>query len=456
VSPSRAWHDLRTLFAAQWTDGRVPHIVFDSRDGERGYFPGPGFWRSAGAPGAPAQATSGIVQPPVHALAAWELYRRAPDPDARAAATDELGWLYPRLVAQHHYLSTRRNAGGAGLACLVHPWESGQDNSPAWDDALAAVPADPGVLERYRRIDLALADASHRPTDADYSRYITIAQRYSLYDFADDGAGHPFLVECPAFNAIVIGAEHALADIAGAVGADPAPHRERATQLTKVLADRLFDPATGMFHALDLNTGALSGKRCVGGLVPIILPGLPGDLVDSLVAQARSPGFGLDERMELPLPSYDRTAPDLDPVRYWRGPIWMNMNWLLWRGLRQHGQGPLAAALRRSMIEVVRRAGCYEYFDAFTGTGIGTPEFSWTAALVLDLLAESTDDPSADPVGRATVAPGQGGVRPADRPPVAPLAPPAVPGQARRPHRPMPADRDRRTGAVASGSREAP
>jgi hypothetical protein len=403
VSPSRAWHDLRTLFAAQWSDGRVPHIVFDSRNGERGYFPGPGFWGSAEAAGAPAQATSGIVQPPVHALAAWELYRRAPDPDARAGAAAELGWLYPRLVAQQRYLSTHRDAGGAGLACLVHPWESGQDNSPAWDEALAAVPADPGVLDRYRRIDLARADASHRPTDADYSRYITIAQHYRDTGFVDGDRSHPFLVECPAFNAIVVAAEHALAGIAGAVGADPAPHRERASQLTKVLADRLFDPATGMFHARDLTTGRLSGRRCVGGLVPLILPELPADLVDALVGQARSARFGLDGRMELPLPSYDRTAPDLDPVRYWRGPIWINMNWLLWRGLRQHGRVTLAAALRRSMIEVVRRAGCYEYFDTFTGAGVGTPEFSWTAALVIDLLAGSTDDLSTE----APAAPGR-------------------------------------------------
>ena len=29
VRPDRAWRELRTLFAAQWADGRVPHIVFN-------------------------------------------------------------------------------------------------------------------------------------------------------------------------------------------------------------------------------------------------------------------------------------------------------------------------------------------------------------------------------------------------------------------------------------------
>lgn len=196
-------------------------------------------------------------------------------------------------------------------------------------------------------------------------------------------------MECPAFNAITAAAEHALVEIAGVVGADPGPHRARAAELTHRLVERLFDPTTGMFHARDLYTDRRSPKRCLGGLLPLILPNLPAAQVKALLTEAGSPGFGLTEQMSLPLPSYDRAAPDLDPVRYWRGPIWVNLNWLLWRGLREHGQPALAAALRRSILDVVREHGCYEYFHATTGAGVGvgTAEFSWTAALTLDLLA---------------------------------------------------------------------
>jgi hypothetical protein len=390
VAPARGWHDLRSLFSAQWADGRVPHIVFDP-NGERDYFPGHRFWRTTEVPGTPAQPTSGIVQPPVHALAAWELYRRAgDDPPARATAVAELRALYPKLVAQQRYLAIFRNVGGGGLAALVHPWESGQDNSPAWDRALSAVPGDTRLVPRQHRRDLAVSEVSHRPTDSDYSRYIAIAQNYREYGYADDGPGgrYPFLVECPTFNAIAAAAEHALAAIAEVVGADPAPHRQEAARITAALVARLYNPATGMFHARDLYTDRLSPARCVGGLVPLILPGLPPEVVGGLLAAATSPRFGLSEIMALPLPSYDRTAPDIDPVRYWRGPIWVNMNWLVWRGLRRHGHLALAAALRTAVIDMVQRWGCYEYFHAFTGEGIGAVEFSWTAALALDLLAE--------------------------------------------------------------------
>src|SRR5215472_15828269 len=68
VDPERAVRELETLFDAQWSDGRVPHIVFNP--GARDYFPGPEWWASARTnPHAPREvATSGLIQPPVHAL----------------------------------------------------------------------------------------------------------------------------------------------------------------------------------------------------------------------------------------------------------------------------------------------------------------------------------------------------------------------------------------------------
>ena len=375
-APDRAWLELRTLFQAQWEDGRVPHIVFDPGVAERDYFPGPAFWD------VPGRHTTGVVQPPVHAVAAWEVYRRTGD-------REQLSWLYPRLVEQQRYLARRRDVARDGLACIVHPWESGLDNSPSWDGALSAVPVDPGVLRRHRRRDIDRAQAAHRPTDDDYARFIAIAEAYRARHYQDQdlAADHPFLVECPAFNAISAAAEGALARIAEVLGADPGPHREQAARITRALVDRLYDPDSGMFHARDVRSGKLSPARCVNGLIPLMLPDLPAGQVDTLLAAARSPRFGLDPAMVLPLPSYDRTAPDFDHLRYWRGPVWVNVNWLVWRGLREHGQEALAGSLRACLLRLIARSGCYEYFDPATGSGIGATAFSWTAALALDLLA---------------------------------------------------------------------
>src|SRR5919112_6000288 len=57
----RAERELRSLFAGQWSNGLLPHIVFT--DGAR-YFPGPEFWQTERAADAPERPrTSGIVQP---------------------------------------------------------------------------------------------------------------------------------------------------------------------------------------------------------------------------------------------------------------------------------------------------------------------------------------------------------------------------------------------------------
>ncbi|MET8369547.1 hypothetical protein ABZU42_07410 [Micromonospora profundi] len=385
VRPERAWRELASLFRAQWADGRVPHIVFNPALSVGAYFPGPELWRSTDAQGAPAGHTSGLVQPPVHALAALLAYRRAPEPVGLAALHE----LYPALVAQQRYLADRRDVAGDGLVCIVHPWESGLDNSPAWDDPMAAVPAEAAVMRAYRRHDTAHADAAHRPTDLDYARYLAIVAAYRDHGYADRAlADHPFLVECPLFNAAFGAAEHALAEIAALIGADPGPHRVRATRITEALVRRLYDPATGTFQPRDVRAGRLLGARTVLGLTPLILPDLPTTQADALVVEARSARFGVAARMDRPLPSHDRTAPDFEPLRYWRGPSWLNIGWLVRRGLLAHGHPELAAGLRRSMIGLVAGAGCHEYFHPDSGAGLGSAAFGWTAALVLDLLAD--------------------------------------------------------------------
>lgn len=390
-APGHAWRELRSLFEAQWADGRVPHIVFDPDVAERNYFPGPAFWQAPAPPGAPGRSTTGVIQPPVHALAAWEIYRVALAGGDAREARDQLCWLYPCLVAQQQYLARWRDVAGSGLACIVHPWESGLDNSPSWDAAMSAVPVDRALLRSHHRRDTDVAAVEQRPTDDDYARFIAIAQAYRAqrYSDADLESTHPFLVECPAFNALNAAAERALARIAEVVGADPAPHHERSAAITQALVAKLYDPDTGLFHARDVRTGKLSPARCVNGLIPLILPDLPATVAEALLAEARSPRFGLAERMELPLPSYDHTAPDFERLRYWRGPVWININWLLCRGLRTAGQDALANALRACLLRLVDRSGYYEYFDPVTGAGIGSSEFSWTAALALDLLAEA-------------------------------------------------------------------
>ena len=76
VAPQRAAVELLSLFGAQWADGRIPHIAFNPAVADDAYFPGPSFWRSSQLPGHPPVDTSGIIQPPVHAIAALAVMDR--------------------------------------------------------------------------------------------------------------------------------------------------------------------------------------------------------------------------------------------------------------------------------------------------------------------------------------------------------------------------------------------
>lgn len=402
LSPLRAQRELETLLAAQWGDGRVPHIVFNPAVPLGAYFPSPDFWRSStagAAAGAPTGLeTSGIVQPPVHALAAWLVHQADP---ALSRARGFLARVHPRLVAWHRYLTGHRDLGGGGLAAIVHPWEPGMDNSPCWDRPLARIePAAPGS---FRRADLDHGAAADRPTDLDYGRYVRLAADYRDRGYRDgggtgpggraDGPGHAFAVEDPGVNALLIASEHALAGIAAALGADPAPHRHRARLLTDALLERLWEPRAGQFLSRDLVAGELVPERSAAGLLPLLAPDLPCGVVRELLRTARGAHFGLGAAVRL-LPSYDLRGPAFDRHRYWRGPAWFNVNWLMERGLRQHGESARADALRTAALDAAASSGFAEYLDPYTGEARGTRDFSWTAALALDLLAGPDGSPA--------------------------------------------------------------
>ncbi|MFE2962445.1 hypothetical protein ACFXKC_01925 [Streptomyces sp. NPDC059340] len=465
LSPLRAQTELETLLGAQWGDGRIPHIVFNPSVPLDAYFPSPDFWRSSTAgraAGAPRTVqTSGIVQPPVHALAAWLVHQADP---GLSRSRSFLSRMYPRLAAWHRYLLHRRDLGGGGLASVVHPWEQGMDNSPCWDAPLSRVT--PAAPRSFRRADLDHGSAEDRPTDLDYGRYVRLATDYRDGGYAD-GAGE-FAVEDPAFNALLIASEHALAAIAQELGAAGTARHARAERLTAALVERLWDPAEGMFFCRDVyggdardavesgalgserrsaengahgsergsrsgalapeqrsaessahaserrsrqsgahaseqrsRTGALIPERSVAGLLPLILPALPRDIAATLVRTAGGPHFGLGSVARL-APSYDLTGHAFDPHRYWRGPAWFNTNWLLERGLRLHGEHGRAEELRAALLETADASGFAEYVDPYTGEACGALGFSWTAALTLDLLHEPAGADQADLTGRAS------------------------------------------------------
>ena len=84
--------------------------------------------------------------------------------------------------------------------------------------------------------------------------------------------------------------------------------------------------------------------------------------------------------------------PSFDPARYWRGPVWPMISWVIHLGLRRHGFADEAEQLRSTQLGLARSSGFWEHYNARTGEGQGTELLSWTAAIVLDLLLARPGD----------------------------------------------------------------
>ena len=96
--------------------------------------------------------------------------------------------------------------------------------------------------------------------------------------------------------------------------------------------------------------------------------------------------------MPFSLASWDPAHPGFEPKRYWRGPIWAVVNFLVALGLSETGRPDLVARVTADTRKLIEREGFYEYFDPVTGAGLGGGDFSWTAAMWLAWCGRRGDE----------------------------------------------------------------
>ena len=382
----RAMQELRHLFANQWTNGLLPQIVFDPRS-ER-YFPGMDFWHAKCAPSAVCNyKTSGVVQPPLHATSALAVYRRGVDRTGARAFLEE---AFPRLVAWHDYLYRERDPENEGLVYIRHPWESGMDNSPMWDPILLRMRLGLHEIPEYRRVDTLVVAAEDRPEGAAYDRFAYLVELFSERDYDERRIREdcPFLVQDALFNSLLCQGEEDLAEIARTLGEEPSAHERQARRTAAAMNEKLWDAENGAYLGFDLVVGQPIRVYAAAGFLPLYA-GVPAqERAARMVEGMQQGGYSLRGGGIVPVPSYDPHGYGFSPSRYWRGPVWINIDWLLMRGLRRYGFDKEAEILGDAIVELVRRAGFYEYFDPFGGEGHGSDLFSWTAALFLDAVSE--------------------------------------------------------------------
>jgi len=367
---ARGFTEVERLLEGQWDDGLVPQIVFHAPSDD--YFPGPAVWGVQHSP-----PTSGITQPPVLASAVRHMFDSAKD---RAAAEARVAAIYPRLLASHRWWQRARDPNGSGLVSTLHPWETGMDNSPAWDTALARVPT--ATTTAVQRRDLTHVDAAMRPRAEEYQRFIHLVDLFRDADWqpAKMLAISPFRVADVATNAILLRAERDLLALAQRFGqaGETGEIAARAERMQSAI-EGLWNTRLCLFHSVDLISGNPIDIATSAGLLPLYAAAVSKSRAQAMAAMLQR-WTGLVRCL---VPSTAPDDPRFDALRYWRGPVWAVVNWMIAQGAAESGEARLAGELRNSTRDMIANGGFNEYFDPRDGRGIGGRDFSWTAAIYL-------------------------------------------------------------------------
>ena len=355
----RAWVEFETLFSGQWDNGMVPHILFHQVDED--YFPGPEIWKSAGP-----IPSSGITQPPVAATMVRLVFERNPN-----VGLARLAPLYDKIVAWHDWFMAWRLDQGA--VCTTHPWETGRDNAPDWDGAMAAI--DPVGVGEYRRRDTSHVDSEMRPTREDYDRYVWLVQRGARLNW-DDAAmlqDTPFRMADPSMTFTLMRAQRDLAELGRSLGRDVSTIEGQIAKLESG-AQTLWNETLGCYDSRDTRTGEWANSISNASFL-CWYGGLPAPQMRAVLTHVL-------EGVTYGVPSFTPHDPKFEAKRYWRGPVWAVMNMLIGMGLDEMDL-PEGQVLREGTADLITKHGFSEYFDPLDGSPAGGGTFTWTAAVWL-------------------------------------------------------------------------
>nr|WP_299382673.1 trehalase family glycosidase [Allomuricauda sp.] len=385
----KAKTEIETLLNSQWGNGFIPHIVFHNHSDS--YFPGADFHQShLHEQSNKKYPSTGMTQPPVTGFILEKMLEISGHSEEMLEFVQQ---QIDKVYQNHGYFYNHRDLENEGLVYIYHNWESGTDNSPIWDDIWETM--DPPEYEFERR-DTTHVDPAQRPSKREYDHYLYIIDIAKKYHYEDDKiATHsPFLVLDPLFNAILIRSNEALIRLYRLLGGN----KDKIDYLSSKLSlgiesfnNKLFNKELGCYVHYDLRNNKQLPYVCSSSFSPLYA-GVPSAERAKTLVNTMLERFGGEGRYLCA--SFDPTHGRFNPRKYWRGPVWINLNWLLYHGLQRYGMHNVAKQVKEDTIELITKNGFYEYFDSRKDNpdspqnGYGGNNFSWSAALLIDLLKE--------------------------------------------------------------------
>ena len=311
VDPCLAHDQLRILLDHQREDGMIPDAIHDEGTVTHLDFP----------------VEADVTKPPLIGWAAWKLYEHDHD-------REFLDEIYGALVKWNKWWFEKNDLDNNGLCEYQHPFSSGLDDSPLWDEGMP--------------------------------------------------------VESPDLNSYLCLQQDALARIAQVIGEEQEAARwaQRASELAQRMIQLRWDEKVGVFWAT--HAGERIPVLTPFNLFPLITGRMPPEIAVRLVSHLTDPA---EFWTRYPAPSVALNDPKFNPLQMWRGPTWANINYLLIDGLFRSGYADLARELRARTLELLSgQIDFFEYYHPQSGENPpkAAPIYGWSAALFIDLAIQAT------------------------------------------------------------------
>jgi hypothetical protein len=312
IEPKLAQDQLRILLDHQRQDGMIPDAVHD--EGTITHLTLP--------------VDADVTKPPLIGWAAWKLFQM----DGDREFLDE---IYEPIMRSNSWWFNQNDLDKNGLCEYQHPFSSGLDDSPLWDDGLP--------------------------------------------------------VESPDLNTYLVLQQEALANIATVLGLEKEAKRwrQRASDLVQEIIASRWDPTYGYFWAA--HNGSIIKVRTPFNLFPMLTGKVPPKICAQLVAHLTNEK---EFWTRFPVPTVAIDDPKYDPNQMWRGPTWVNVNYLLIEGLQKSGYEELAGTLRKKTLDMINgKDDIYEYYNPETGERPpkAASNFGWSAAIYIDLAIQESN-----------------------------------------------------------------
>jgi len=328
----RSLAELTAALGMQDRSGFVPHM---------GYQLDPG--RSVELWG--RRGSSSITQPPMYGHALARLIK---------LGIDVPGALIEQAQSGLHFLLRRRRRDDSGLLRVVHPWETGCDDSPRWDDFCPGTSFD---IERWRRFKIDVLSTIERGPDGEPLDNPAFAA--APVSFSALAAWNALELASATGDSSLVAEADALGEAVDA-RFDP----ERAIWMDGGSAGN----GSGRVRTSDAALGLLVSKNDTHQAAVI-----------ATLFDPRAFGGAFGPR------GVHAQEPTFDPDTYWRGPVWPQLCYLLCCALT----GADAEELARRTVAGAWASGLAEYWNSDTGLAGGAVPQSWTG-LALLLEPEST------------------------------------------------------------------